>query len=242
MHQSVASFPAARRSFLSRLGAGLAAFGAGWGTAAPTFGAPAAHSAQTTSPSRWQPTRHAEDDWIDKIPGKHRTILDAVSAQGVGDALHYASNIYETSASGYRLRHTDVAVIVCLRHAATPFGFNDAMWAKYGALISARAKFTDPKSHGPALVNVFNSTEYRGLLSNGAATFNALVAQGIHFAICDHATHGYASGLAQKNSSNAEATYKDLTDNLIANAHMVPSGIVAVGHAQERGYAYAYCG
>jgi len=41
---------------------------------------------------------------------------------------------------------------------------------------------------------------------------------------------------------HAEATYKDLTDNLIGSAHMVPSGIVAVGHAQERGYAYAYCG
>jgi hypothetical protein len=26
------------------------------------------------------------------------------------------------------------------------------------------------------------------------------------------------------------------------NSHMVPSGIVAVGHAQESGYAYAYCG
>jgi intracellular sulfur oxidation DsrE/DsrF family protein len=36
--------------------------------------------------------------------------------------------------------------------------------------------------------------------------------------------------------------YKELTSNLIGNSHMVPSGIVAVGHAQERGYAYAYCG
>jgi intracellular sulfur oxidation DsrE/DsrF family protein len=30
--------------------------------------------------------------------------------------------------------------------------------------------------------------------------------------------------------------------NLIGHSHMVPSGIVAVGHAQEHGYAYAYCG
>jgi len=242
MHQSDARLQSARRSFLSRLGAGLTAFGAAWAIPAPAFASPLARAAQTPSSGGWQPARHAEDDWFDAIPGKHRTILDAVSAQGVGDALHFASNIYETSASGYRLQNTDLAVIICLRHAATPFGFNDAMWAKFGALISPRAKFTDPKSHGPATVNVFNSTEYRGLLSNGAATIDALIAQGIHFAVCAHATHGYASGLAPKNEGNVEATYKELTSNLIGNARMVPSGIVAVGHAQERGYAYAYCG
>jgi intracellular sulfur oxidation DsrE/DsrF family protein len=240
MQRLSAPRPSARRSFLSRLGAGLAAFGTGWGVATSTSAS--ASSVQTPSPSGWQPARQAEDDWLDKIPGNHRTILDAVSAQGVGDALHFASNIYETSASGYRLRNTDVAVVICLRHGATPFGFNDAMWAKYGSLISQRAKFSDPKSHGPAVVNVFNSTEYRGLLSNGAATFDALIAQGIHFAVCDHSTHGYAAGLAQKNGGSAETTYKELTSNLIGNSHMVPSGIVAVGHAQERGYAYAYCG
>ena len=215
----------------------MAAFGAGLGAARS-----ASASASAPSSGRWQPALHPEDDWLDKIPGKHRSILDAVSAQGVGDALHFASNIYETSASGYRLRNTDVAVVICLRHGATAFGFNDAMWAKYGAEISQRAKFNDPKSHGPALVNVFNSTAYRGLLSNGAATFDALIAEGIHFAVCDHSTHGHAAALAQKTGGSAETIYKELTSNLIGNSHMVPAGIVAVGHAQERGYAYAYCG
>lgn len=235
MLRLAAPVPFARRSFVSRLGAGLAAFAAASTSAS-------AYPAQAPSPSRWQPARHAEDDWFDKIPGKHRMILDTVSAQGVGDALHFASNIYETSTSGYGLRNADVAVVICLRHAATAFGYNDAIWAKYGPLISQRAKFTDPKNHGPALVNVFNSTEYRGLLSNGPTTFDALIKEGIHFAVCDHSTHGYAAGLAQKNEGNPEATYKELTSNLLGNSHMVPSGIVAIGHAQERGYAYAYCG
>ena len=237
-----APVPFARRSFVSRLSAGLAAFAAGLGTSRASFASTSAHAAQPSSPSRWQPARHAEDDWLDKIPGKHRMILDTVSAQGVGDALHFAANIYETSASGYSLRNSDVAVVICLRHAATAFGYNDAMWAKYGALISQRAKFSDPKTHGPALVNVFNSAEYRGLLSNGPTTFDALIKEGIHFAVCDHSTHGYAAGLAQKNEGSPEATYKELTSNLIGSSHMVASGIVAVGHAQERGYAYAYCG
>jgi intracellular sulfur oxidation DsrE/DsrF family protein len=236
MQRVDAQLPFARRSFLSRFGAGVAAFGAALGTGTSIL------TAQGSSQGRWQPARHSEDDWFDKIPGKHRMILDAVSAQGVGDALHFASNIFETSKSGYALADTDLAVVICLRHNATGFAFNDAMWAKYSAPMSAHAKFNDPKSHGPAVVNVFNSTEYRGLLANGSATIDALIKQGVHFAVCDRSTHGYAGDLAQKTSGNAETTYKELISNLIGNSHMVASGIVAVGHAQERGYAYAYSG
>ena len=32
--------------------------------------------------------------------------------------------------------------------------------------------------------------------------------------------------------------YKELTSNLVANAHMVPAGIVAVNRAQEHGYTF----
>jgi len=236
MHRPDVSLPFARRSFLSRLGTGLATLGAALGAdTASTY-------AQGASDRPWQPARHAEDDWFDKLPGKHRMILDAVSGQGAGDALHFASNVLTTSKSGYGLDSGDLAVVICLRHGATAVAFNDAMWAKYSAPLSARAKLNDPKTHAPAVVNVYNSTEYGGLLSNGSATIDALIKQGVHFAVCDQSTHGYAGGFARTTDGKADAVYKELTSNLIGNSHMVPSGIVAVGHAQERGYAYAYCG
>jgi len=235
MHRPDVSLPFARRSFLSRLGTGLATLGAlGAGTAS-TY-------AQGVSDRRWQPARHAEDDWFDKLPGKHRMILDAVSGQGAGDALHFASNVLTTSKSGYGLDSGDLAVVICLRHGATAVAFNDAMWAKYSAPLSARAKLNDPKTHAPAVVNVYNSTEYGGLLANGSATMDALIRQGVHFAVCDQSTHGYAGGFARTTDGKPDAVYKELTSNLIGNSHMMASGIVAVGHAQERGYAYAYCG
>jgi intracellular sulfur oxidation DsrE/DsrF family protein len=236
MPRSDVPFPFARRSFLSRLGTGLAAIGAALGADASTV------QAQEPSEGRWQPARPAEDDWLDKMRGKHRTILDAVSVQGVGDALHFASNIFTTSKSGYRVESADLAVVICLRHAATAFAFNDAMWARYSAPMSARTKFTYPKSHVPAVVNVFNSKDYRGLLSNGSTTFDELIRQGVHFAVCAQSTHGLADGFARNDGGDAETTYKTLTSNLIGNSHMVPSGIVAVGHAQERGFPYVYCG
>jgi len=33
---------------------------------------------------------------------------------------------------------------------------------------------------------------------------------------------------------------KEITENLIGNAHMVPAGILAVNRAQERGYSFIY--
>jgi intracellular sulfur oxidation DsrE/DsrF family protein len=235
-HRSDVSLPFARRSFLARLGTGLATLGAALGA-----GSASTH-AQGASDRQWQPARHTEDDWYDKLPGKHRMILDAVSGQGAGDALHFASNILTTSKSGYGLDGSDLAVVICLRHGATAVAFTDAMWAKYSAPLSARGKLNDPKTHAAAVVNIYNSTEYGNLLPNGSATIDALIKQGIHFAVCDQSTHGYAAGFARTTDGKADAVYKELTSNLIGNSHMVPSGIVAVGHAQERGYAYAYCG
>ena len=138
MHRPDVSLPFARRSFLSRLGTGLAALGAALGAdTASTY-------AQGAPDRQWQAARHTEDDWFDKLPGKHRMILDAVSGQGAGDALHFASNVLTTSKSGYSLDSGDLAVVICLRHGATAVAFNDAMWAKYSAPLSARAKLNDP--------------------------------------------------------------------------------------------------
>jgi intracellular sulfur oxidation DsrE/DsrF family protein len=225
MQRSDVRSPFARRSFFSRLVGGLFAGGTVLGAGAPTA---LAHEAPGDA---WQATRHPEDDWFDKIPGKHRTFLDAVSAHGVGEALHFASNIITTSKSGYRLENNEVAIVVGLRHAATAFAFSDAIWSKYGALLPP-----DPKTNAATTKNFYNSADRRD------ETFDALIKLGVHFAVCDKSTQGLAGSLARKSDGQSDAVYKELLANVIGSSHMVPSGIVAVGHAQEHGYAYAYCG
>ena len=121
MQRSDVRSPFARRSFLSRLGGGLVAAGTALGASASTT------MAQGTSGGAWQPTRHAEDDWFDKIPGKHRTFLDTVSARGVGEALHFASNIITTSKSGYGLESNEVAMPDVAQYRAT-LGWQSGPW------------------------------------------------------------------------------------------------------------------
>jgi hypothetical protein len=212
-----------RRAFLSQLGAG-AALGAVAGT---TIGA----SAQTASPA--QPARHAEDDWLDQLPGRHRLVLDTISPTGAEDGSRYASNFFAANRTGYGLASTDLGVVIILRHQSTAFGYTEAVWAKYGAILSEEIKYTDPKTKAAPVVNVLDA-------SGGA--LDGLRTQGAHFAVCAMATRRLSGIIAGKTNQTTDAVFKELSSSLIKNAHLVAAGIVTINRAQERGYTFAYGG
>jgi intracellular sulfur oxidation DsrE/DsrF family protein len=53
-------------------------------------------------------------------------------------------------------------------------------------------------------------------------------------------TRGIATRIAKANGLEIPNVVKEITENLIGNAHMVPAGILAVNRAQERGYSFIY--
>jgi hypothetical protein len=215
----------ARRSVMSGLGAAIAAFALGSKTAA----------AQTPA-ARFQPARHQQDAWLDAIAGKHRTFIDASTPRGAGEAMLYANNLYEANKTGYTMPENDVVVVACLRHFATPFAYNNAIWAKYGKAMSMMIEFADPKTKQAPSTNLLNSPAYGMALPNLGNTIDSVVKRGTRFAVCDMATHFFAAQLAMTSGGNADAVYKELTANLIPNSHMVAAGVVAVNRAQEYGY------
>jgi intracellular sulfur oxidation DsrE/DsrF family protein len=81
-----------------------------------------------------------------------------------------------------------------------------------------------------------NAADYGTTLSNLGNTIDSVVKRGTQFAVCDMATHFFATQLAGATGGNADAIYKELVSNVIANSHMVPAGVVGVNRAQERGY------
>jgi intracellular sulfur oxidation DsrE/DsrF family protein len=225
-----------RRSFLSRLAAGAAIVGGTVFRSQPA-------AAQSTSAASWRPARHAQDDWLDQIPGSHRFIIDTTSPEGLGSSLLFANNFFVANQAGYGLGNADAAVVIVMRHNSTAFAYTDAMWAKYGTAIgTAAGGFDDPKTKTRPNINVFNSGSHLGVLPNNGVTLDALIGRGVHFAVCQMATRRFAGAIAAANKLEAEAVYKELTSNLVRNSHLVPAGIVAVNRAQERGYAFANAG
>jgi hypothetical protein len=223
---------AGRRSVLSHLGIGAAMLGAGIGSHRA--------QAQTAANPRFQPAQHPEDDWFDQLKGGHRFVIDSTTPVGGGAALAFANNFFVANKGGYGLDPSALAVIIVLRHFSTPFAYNDAVWGKYSGQIFELTKFVDPKTMQPPRANLYNSTAYGLTLPNFGTTIDGLVNKGVHFAVCDMATHFFAGYIAEQTKANADAVYRELTENLIGNSHLVPAGIVAVNRAQEHGYSFAY--
>src|SRR5690348_7084870 len=111
----------ARRSLISGLGLGVAALAAGSKTAI----------AQTQA-GQFRPARHSQDAWFDTVHGTHRNFIDASTTSGAAEAMLYANNLYEANKTGYSLSESDIAIVICLRHFATAFAYNDVIWGKYG--------------------------------------------------------------------------------------------------------------
>ncbi len=212
----------ARRSLMSRMGAVAAAV---------AFGGRRA-SAQTAA-SAFQPARHPQDEWLDKIPGKHRVVFDVTSARGVPDALHFASNIYSGNKSLYGLDEAEVAIVIVLRHAATAFGYADAVWAKHGKALAAAASYTDPRSGEPPTVNPYNATRIE--------TIDEMARRGVRFGVCDSASHGLARRIAGS-SGDADAAYKEIVASMIPSSRLLVVGVLGVTRAQEYGYSVVHVG
>lgn len=221
--------PFERRSFLTRLNTGLASLAAMAGVAMA--------QQKSSAAAHWEPARHEKDDWLEKQPAKHRLVFDTTSPEGVGEALAFANNYFRTNRVDYGLENSDLAVVVVLRHRATALGYNDAMWAKYGAPLAERSKAEDPKTRSAPKINIYNGTEYGELTPNRGVTLESLSQLGAQFALCSTSTHAFAAAIAKATGANPDAVFTELTHNLVSNGRMVPAGIVAVNRAQERGYS-----
>lgn len=223
-----------RRSFLSRLNAGLASFAAMAGVAM---------AQQTQAPSaaaRWEPARHAKDDWMDRPGDKHRLVFDTTSMEGVGNAMAFAGNFFRVNKTDYGVDNDQVGIIIVLRHRSAVFGYNDAMWAKYGATLAARSKAEDPKTGKAPTVNLFNAGGNGGDGPN-RGTLDALAKLGTTFGVCALSTRAIAGSIARSVGSTQDAIFAELGNNLVGNARLVPAGIVAVSRAQEHGYTLVTC-
>jgi intracellular sulfur oxidation DsrE/DsrF family protein len=211
----------ARRSFLARLGAGAGVLGAA-AVASPRA------LADASAGESWRPARHPQDDWYDQIPGQHRFVFDTTAPDGISWAFQFASNYYTANHEVYGLEDHDLAVVIIARHKSTSFGYNDAMWAKYGKQFSDQSGFTDPKTKEAPTTNLY------------LERMDPLIKKGVHFAVCNMSSRRIAGNIAQANGTDAATVLKELVANLIPNARIVPAGIIAVNRAQEHGYSFVY--
>ena len=206
-----------RRSFLARLAA--------VGTA--IAGVVALPSTSAAESSR-APT-HPADAWLDDFKGQHKNIYDCTSVENGPMGWTFARN-FLTANTGpiYQLKDADINAIVSVRHSASVYGFNDAMWAKYK--LGESQKVND-SSGAPAVknpqVNVANDLAKRGVI----------------VAVCGLALARISRTVASDAGAAAADVEADLRANLVTpTARVVAAGVIVTNRAQEKGFAYTYVG
>lgn len=216
----------------------LVGLGAGTAIAAATQGVQAQAAA-----TPWHPQMETQDAWLDKAGTRHRMVFDTISAEGAGEAIFYADNFYASNKSAYNLETNALSVVIIFRHMSTPFGYNDAMWAKYGANFAEKLGLKGKQAVEAARRNPLNVADDDMPAKAGeAVTLSTLAKKGVQFAVCGMATEAIAGMIAKAAKQDAGAVKKELSSNLVGNGVLVPAGIVTVNRAQEHGYTFAYTG
>jgi intracellular sulfur oxidation DsrE/DsrF family protein len=204
-----------RRQLVAGLGAAATAVALGTKTGAQ-------------APAPFVPARHAQDEWLDQVPGKHRVVLDVTSPDGMPDAIRFAGNLFTGQKNGYGLEDKDIAIVIVIRHSATAYGYNNTFWAKHGKVL-------DSKAETPPAGNPFDS--------GTRVQLSALAKRGVHFVVCGSASLGIAGRIAGQGGDTAPIL-KEMTASVIENGRvtMGVAGVVPATRAQEYGYSYLYVG
>lgn len=184
---------------------------------------------QAQAPAAWQPARHDEDNWLD-LPGKHRLVLDTTTYPTLTRATAFGNNFLAASASSYGMADADTAMIIIVRFQSVSAAYDNSMWAKYGAALAEAAGIADASKPVP-------TANPQLLAPAGATTLDGLLKRGARLAVCSLATRVTANAVAAKHGGNAADIARELSEHLVTNGRMVPSGIVTLSRAQERGYA-----
>lgn len=189
----------------------------------------------------FSPGRHEEDDWLNDVPGDHRAFIDSSRPMGGMEALQYANNILSTHTSVYGGEESDYSMIVCFRRFATPLGWGDSAWEKYGAIFNRIAEFPDPSTGEAFKVNPGNVAGRRDLPNRGN-TIDSLAERGVLFVVCDAATRVISGVLSRAAGGDAADIYRELVDSAVANSQFVPAGVMTATRAQEYGYSLLAAG
>jgi len=220
-----------RRGFLGRLAAGAAALGLG-GLVAPAEAAAERRVAPHT------PANPEFEAWLNKMTGKHKMLYDMPEPNS-GFGFAWARIFLNTTNETYGTTDAENTVVIVLRHNAIPFGMKSDMWPKYK--LGEAFKINDAATNAAAARNPFAYVKPGDLPFPGMAV-DELVAKGVLFGICNMALTFYSAQMAKKTAMQAETIKKDWVANLLPGVQVVPSGVIAINRAQEKGCAYCFAG
>jgi intracellular sulfur oxidation DsrE/DsrF family protein len=232
MENEIMNAKTPRRNFLGAVATGVAALGIS------TVAAPLNVTAGEKFITEESLSPEDPDTWFKKIKGKHRVVFDVPKPHEIfpfaWPRVFLATNEKTGSPA------SDCGVVVVLRHTAIGYAMQDSLWTKYnfGEFFGAE----DPATKKPASRNPFWKPAAGAFAIPGIGAIpigiNELQESGVKFCVCDAALTVYSAAVAGKMNLDPATVKAEWVAGVLPGIQIVPSGVWALGRAQENGCAY----
>jgi intracellular sulfur oxidation DsrE/DsrF family protein len=181
--------------------------------------------------------------FFNQINGKRKVVFDATQPHAVFPFAWPLVFLMTNEATGSP--NSDCSVVVVLRHDAIPYAMKDELWVKYkfgdvfkagdpvaGTAAATRNPFWNPKP---------GDFKFPGI-GEVQIGMNQLMEKGVMFCVCNAAITVYSAGVAEASKLDAATVKKEWEAGVLPGVQIVPSGVWALGRAQEKGCAYIFAG
>jgi intracellular sulfur oxidation DsrE/DsrF family protein len=178
------------------------------------------------------------ENWFKKGKGSHRIVYDASEPHN-GLPFIWSWVFYHTN-NETGTPDSDMTAMVVLRHNAIPFALQDSQWKKYN--LGEVFKVTDNITQKPSIRNPYYIPQGGDFPVPGIDGIQKMQSRGAMFCVCNMALKVYSGMVATSAKLNPEEVYRDWLSGVLKDIQIVPSGVWAVGRAQENKFAYCYAG
>jgi intracellular sulfur oxidation DsrE/DsrF family protein len=231
MKKKINNQPTERRDFLRNVATGAAAI------SLSMFAPPLNLSAMQSDTDPGD-----ADAWFNKIKGKHRIVFDSTEPNGM---MPFAwPKVFQLTNAATGTPESDMGVVVILRHEAIPYAMESRLWAKYK--FGEMFKIDDPKTKAPSVRNMFWQHGPGDFKVPGIGEveigINQLQDHGVMFCACNMALTVMSAVAAEGMKMDPATVLADWKSGVLPGIQVVPSGVWAVGRAQEHDCAYCFAG
>jgi len=169
--------------------------------------------------------------WLEQMKGKHKQLYDLGSFDLGADnrPLRFCKNFLDTFRDVYKLEHPGINTAVGISGPAIAMNVSDRIWEKYK--LGERSKIIDPMTKQPSVRNIF-------LSDDPDISVKAIQARGTIFWQCNVALGNVAQQLATQFKMPVGEVRADLIAGLNPGVKLMPSHVMALALAQERGFTY----
>ncbi len=177
-----------------------------------------------------------DTSWLDRLASAQYRVVFNTSEMAEGNVLSYVDEFLSDFHTVHGTTDQQTRPVVVFRRLGTPMAFNDSIWQRYA--VGEDLKTRDPVTNAIATRNIYWKPREGATGWEARYGIEPLQRRGLISLVCNVAMTNWANRMAERVKRDPEAVRKEVRENLIPGAILVPSGIYGLIRAQNAGCAY----